>query len=359
MKKSFFILLTLIFISFTILGASASEFYDTTNIEHLFTHCLVAYPEIAFNKNNPMRNNYNIDCITSYEFSQILESLYKNNYILVDINKTFKITKNGAEKTKLRVPKGKKALILSFDDVNYDHKKMGLGMVDKIVLDNLGNIATQTNINGKIDISYDKEFVNILDNFVTQHPDFSLCGAKGTINLTGYDGIFGYRTQAKNTKTRQSEIIKARKIAKKLKQNGWNFASHSYGHYHMNKISDEEFEQELKAWREEVEPIVGKTKVYVYPYGEWSVYENDKLCEKHQLLKKYGFEIFCGVGMQTFYSYLPTKSNEKVLFMDRKCVDGSTLKKCDKYLLPFFNPKSVYDYISRPASFIYSIQTIK
>ena len=359
MKKSFLILLALILISFTIFGASAKEFYETQTVEHLFTHCLIAYPEIAFQEDNPMRDNYNIDCITSNEFSRILESLYKNNYILVDINKTFKISKNGAIKTTIKVPKGKKALILSFDDVNYDHKKMGLGMVDKIILDESKNIASQTNINGKIDICYDKEFINILDNFVKKYPTFSLDGAKGTINLTGYDGILGYRTQAKNTKIRQSEIIQARKVVQKLKQNGWNFASHSYGHYHMNKIDEKEFEQELKAWKNEVEPIVGKTKVYVYPYGEWSVYENDKLCEKHKLLKKYGFEIFCGVGMKTFYSYLPTKSNEKVLFMDRKCVDGSTLRKCDKNLLPFFNPKSVYDYTYRPASFIYSTQTIK
>lgn len=357
--KKIFVILFIVILSFPFFGMSESQYIYTSTVEHLFTHCLISYPEIAFSKGNPMRENYNIDCITSDEFSKILDSLYTNNYVLVDINKTFKKTKNGIEKTKIRIPNGKKALILSFDDVNYDHKKLGLGMVDKIIIDKNGDIATQTTIGEKVEISHNKEFVSLLDNFIKLHPDFSVDGAKGTINLTGYDGILGYRTQAKRTKNRQSEIQKAKEVVQKLKNNGWNFASHSYGHYHMNKISDEKFEEELKLWKDEVEPLVGKTKVYVYPYGEWSVYENNDLCTKHKLLERYGFELFCGVGMQTFFANLPTKCDKKVLFMDRKCVDGSTLRKNDKNLQRFFNPKKVYNYSLRPASFIYSTLTTK
>ena len=35
----------------------------------------------------------------------------------------------------------------------------------------------------------------ILDEFVYEHPDFSLNGAKAIFSLTGYCGILGYRTQ--------------------------------------------------------------------------------------------------------------------------------------------------------------------
>lgn len=35
----------------------------------------------------------------------------------------------------------------------------------------------------------------ILDQFVYEHPDFSLNGAKAIFSLTGYQGILGYRTQ--------------------------------------------------------------------------------------------------------------------------------------------------------------------
>ncbi len=354
MKKIVYIFLIfslfIICSGFTNAFANNEEYYYTSTVEHLFTHCLIAYPEIAFKKTNPMRDNYNIDCITKDEFIKILNSLYQNNYALVDINETFKNENGKIEKQKIKVPVGKKPLILSFDDVNYDHKKMGLGMVDKIIIDNNGNLATSTLINGKEEISYSNEFIPILEDFVNKHPSFSIRGAKGTLNLTGYDGILGYRTQSKNLINRQEEINKVKPIIKKLKENGWNFACHSYGHYHMNKISYEQFCEEIKLWQNEVEPLIGKTKVYVYPYGEWEVYANGEKSKKHIALENAGFELFCGVGMKTYYSYLPTKNTSKVLFMDRKVIDGTTLRKKDSNLYPFFNPENVYDYKFRPSA---------
>ncbi len=351
--KFIFVNIFLVLVLSTSLGfnydTNNSNYYYTSTVEHLFTHCLIAYPEIAFTNDNPMKNNYNIDCITKNEFNKILNSLYEKNYVLVDINETFKNVNGKVIKQEIKVPKGKKPLILSFDDVNYDHKKMGYGMVDKIIVDNNGNLATSTIINGKEEISYTNEFVPIVESFVNHHPDFSLRGAKGTLNLTGYDGILGYRTQSKNKINREQEIEKAKVVVAKLKQNGWNFACHSFGHYHMNKISYEQFCEEVELWNEEVEPLIGKTKIYVYPYGEWQVYDKGSLSKKHKLLQDNGFELFCGVGMKTFYSYLPTKTQEKVLFMDRKVIDGTTLRKNDVNLLPFFNPKDVYDYAFRPS----------
>ena len=34
----------------------------------------------------------------------------------------------------------------------------------------------------------------IVDDFVREHPDFSYRGDKGTIALTGYNGVLGYRS---------------------------------------------------------------------------------------------------------------------------------------------------------------------
>lgn len=319
-------------------------FYYTDNVEHLFTHCLIAYPNIAFNQNNHMAKHYMADCITANEFVEILHSLYNNNYVLVNINDCFKLDDNGlAVKNKIKVPIGKKPLIFSFDDVNYDSKKIGLGMVDKIILDKNNNFASSTIINNKINISYDNEFIPILENFVNQNPDFSINNAKGVINLTGYDGILGYRTSHTNKVNRQEEIENAKRIVNQLKQNGWQFACHSYGHYHMSKISTEKFSQEIALWQNEVEPLIGKTRIYVYPYGEWQVFENGEICEKHKLLQDAGFKLFCGVGMRTYYSYLPNSNHHKVLFMDRKCVDGNTLQSNNQELFSFFNPLLVLD----------------
>lgn len=320
------------------------------NVEHLFSHCLLAYPAIALSNENTMQADYDRDCITPSEFEKILQSLYDNNYALIDINSVFEKINGKVVKKQIKMPIGKKPLILSFDDVNYDTKKMHNGMVDKIILDKNGNLAAQTEITWsnipKTEITYDNEFIPILETFVDEYPDFSVDGAKGTICLTGYDGILGYRTSKRNIINREQEIAQAKIVVEKLVKNGWNFACHSFGHYHMTKISDEKFAEELKNWQDQVEPITGKTRVYVYPYGEWELVNSDGTpTAKHQMLLDAGFELFCGVGMQTFFSYMPfSKNSTKTLFMDRKAIDGTTLRNQKQTLSPFFDTTKVYDY---------------
>ena len=65
-----------------ILVANSDDFYYTDNIHHLFTHCLIAYPEIAFDKNNSMQKHFANDCITAKEFYNILN--YDCLFILVN-----------------------------------------------------------------------------------------------------------------------------------------------------------------------------------------------------------------------------------------------------------------------------------
>ena len=348
MRKLFILLFFYITFATCTFGAKTclaeNNYYYTTNVEHLFTHFLIAYPDIAFAKDNNMKKHYDADCITSAEFLNILKSLHKKGYALVSIYDCFETDTNGNSiKKKIKVPVGKKPLILSFDDVNYDQKKLGKGMVDKIIIDSEGNIAASTTFGKHTDISYNKEFICILESFINKNPDFSINGARGTINLTGYDGILGYRTNHSNTKNKEEEIKNAKLVVNKLKNLGWTFASHSYGHYHMKKITLDKFQQELDLWKNEVEPIVGETSIYVYPYGEWEVFNHGDLCEKHKLLVNYGFNLFCGVGMKTFYSYLPNKNGHKVLFMDRKCIDGTTLRANSHELYNFFNPVQILD----------------
>ena len=54
-----------------------------TDVYHLFTHALVAYPTIAFDKNNIMSTHYDRDCLTADEFKKILQQLYEKDFVLV------------------------------------------------------------------------------------------------------------------------------------------------------------------------------------------------------------------------------------------------------------------------------------
>lgn len=319
MRIKFFLSLTLFLIGCTcfypsfVLEAGSTNFikYDG-NIEHLFTHCLLAYPEIAFSSSNYMRKDYDKDCLTPLEFERVLTSLHRKNYILVKPSEVYEVKNNRAYKKTLYLPKGKKPLIFSFDDVNYDSRKLGRGMVDKLILDKAGNLATSTKTKtGVEEISYNNEGVLILENFVKKHPDFSYHNAKGLLCLTGYDGILGYRTDL-TSKNREEETKQVKPVIQKLKALGWEFACHSYGHYHMKRISDGLFQKEVYRWQQEVEPLIGKTEIYVYPYGEYEIaHDNEEKTEKHKLLEQAGFQLFCGVGKKYFYGYAPFHIDKK------------------------------------------------
>lgn len=311
-------------------------------VEHFFTHCLIVNPNKAFSKNNPMSKHYDIDCLTSNEFENILHNFYNKNYCLVNANECYEILNNGqCIKKDIVLKNGKKPLIISIDDVNYDSKKMHQGMADKIAVDKNGKLCSI--IDGKYD--YEKEFVSVIENFIKIHPDFSHNNAKAMLCLTGYDGILGYRTQNNN----KSEIENAKTVVKKLKEKGYYFACHSYGHYHMKNISNEKFLEEVDLWNKEVKPLIGHTSIYVYPYGENEIIKNGEVGFKHKLLLQNGFKLFCGVGQNHFYSYYPfnVSRQNQVLFMDRRSLDGYSLREHQKAYSSFFDCSKVYDNKNR------------
>lgn len=293
---------------------------------HVFFHSLIAFPDIAYSK-SAGAGAFDTDCITVSEFKKTLEELYKNNFMLTDIHSYFDtVDENGTKVTKekkLMFPEGKKPLIMSVDDMVYDPKKMGLGMVDKIILDSNGDFATYTKMkDGKEIISHDNEIIPILEQFVKTHPDFSFNGAKAALAVTGWVGILGYRIDRLEP-NKESEIEAVKPIVQKLKDNGWSFVSHSYGHRHEKQISYNLFADDTEKWHKEIEPIVGATDVYVYPYGEKLSVDDPK----YKLLLQYGFKLICGVGSdQAFENY------GNSIFMDRQAIDGYSLRNYKKSL---------------------------
>jgi hypothetical protein len=112
----------------------------------------------------------------------------------------------------------------------------------------------------------------------------------------------------------------------------------------MKKISNEKFKNDISSWKNEVESIVGKTQIYVYPYGEREIIDSQgNISDKHLSLEKNGFRLFCGVGINPYFSYLPNNLNKKILFMDRTPLDGYTLQNNYASLSHLFDIKKVYD----------------
>jgi hypothetical protein len=265
--------------------------------------------------------------------------LYKKHYILVDIRDTFTLKTVGGKtlifKKPLMIPKGTKPIIISIDDMNYYDYMRKNGNVWRLVLDKDGSVATESvTPQGTRVISHDNEIVPILDSFVAKHPDFSLNGAKGMINLTGYEGVLGYRTNDTHSPHYAAEKAAALKVIQRLKATGWTFASHGYGHLADASISYARFVEDTNRWMREVEPLIGPTPVYVYPFGD----RVPTGSAKYEYLIHEGFHVLCSVGPKTYYQWKPD-----CMMVDRRHIDGIALHGEKRDLQDLFDANQVID----------------
>jgi len=320
------------------------KFYEEYNgeVEHLSFNTLIAFPEKALDSKNNLNTKYDEDKITPYEFNKILNQLYQNNYILIKISDLYEIDNNKIIKKNLKLPKNKKPLLLSFDNVNYKSNYQNLGEIDKIIIDRNNNLATYTTKKSIQDrIQYDNEFIVILENFLLSHKDFSHNNARGIIFLTGNNGILGYNTSHKNA-SNKFESKRVLEVIKKLKSLGWDFGCNNYSYTLESNINDIEFAKELNLWNKEIRTLIGETPLYAYPYG----YHNHDNTTKQELLQANGFKIFFTNS---------TTHNNKIfkdsIFLNRKFVGGKTLRENSDSFVHLFNCYSVYDHNNRIVGF--------
>ena len=103
----------------------------------------------------------------------------------------------------------------------------------------------------------------VLNEFIDEHPDFSYKGAKAILAFTGYNGVLGYRTDPDLAKTAeegnknaeeygvfnyQEEIEAAKPVVQALIDDGWELASHSYGHISYGS-SFEKVKEDADKWQ--------------------------------------------------------------------------------------------------------------
>ena len=295
-------------------------------IEHIFFHSLIVYPELA-EADVGNSAGYRDWMITARQFKDIIEQLYNNNFILIDSRSLYSFDENGKSKRNaLYLPKGKKPLIISLDDLSYyPYMKKG-GFANKLVLEN-DTVKTQViTPEGNRIVTDDGDVVPFLDKFVTEHPDFSLGGAKGIIALTGFQGILGYRTQLKGTRgNREREAVMP--VIEALKNSGWIFASHSFSHSRSFLDDDVLFARDIYKWKTQVEPLVGATNIFVGPFGE--VFQEGD--ERRQKLIDSGFNVLYGVGMDGYMKFF-----DDHFVMNRVNIDGYRLFNSPKKLYKLF-----------------------
>ena len=311
--------------------------YYEGKLLHIFFHPVVNRPEIAFNGS---RKNLFLDWfVTADEFKKVMYEMYMQDYVLVDINEFYEVEYEDEIKKiitkKFLIPEGKKPLILSIDDLNYYNYMRENGIVHKLVIDEKNEIAAWTDNENGGELSYDQDIITILEEFIKQHPDFSIRGARGIIALTGFEGVLGYRSQSEdNEENYEEEAEKAVVIVNKLKEMGWRFACHSFTHWNLRSISFDSFMYDVDTWDAEVKPIIGETDLYIYPFGAGV----EHIERKHKVLRDRGFNLFFGVGEG--YDYRIVNS---YMFLERRNIDGTYFRAFRNRVDRLFDMDKVID----------------
>lgn len=327
MKKFFNILL--ICTLFLVFALNVSSFFTVStqalaNVEeeiykgkvyHIFFHSLILYPNLAFSGKNAKK--YNDWMTTRNEFKAILNKLYENDFMLVDIDYVQKGYSTGG----FRFPKGKKPLIISVDDVNYYDYMKGDGFAEKLIVDE-GNIACLVKTpKGKYIVDYEGDAAPILDRFLEIYPQFSYKGARGILAVTGFQGVFGYRITTLAGAELASALSDARQVATALKNEGWKIACHSYTHSNRFKdgsISVESLKNDIDKWQKKIAPVVGKSNIFIAPFGTQFPVNSEQFKE----ITRSGFNVYCSVCKN-----MNSKFANDCLISERLNFDGFTMMK--------------------------------
>lgn len=346
---------------------------DVNNVPHIFYHSLINDVNRALNPavvGESAAAGQNAWMTTIEEFDKITQAMYDNGYVFVRLRDLVveTVDENGQShftaNTNLRLPVGKKAVVLSIDDLSYYHSYKAAGYPNKLVLDENGKVKCEyTDASGNTTVG-DYDVVPRLNSFLEAHPDGAYKGARGLIAMTGYNGCFGYRTDvAYKTGEKlgwdqqewldehpdfnwDNEVAEATKIADAIKESGWEFASHTWGHLSVTNKSAEALQVDNEKWVNTVQNIVGEVDTIIFAHGndigDWRDYSADN--EKYQYYKSAGYNFFCNVDGST-YSWVQIRDN--YVRQGRINLDGYMLYKASSgqtdVLNSMFNASEVFD----------------
>ena len=302
--------------------------FPVTDVTHIFFHILTVDPDNSFDSSRwgSQADGYNSLMTTIPEFERILQAMYDRGYVLISLHDmgheekqedgTMKMVKG-----QIMLPPGKKAFVMSEDDVCYYEYMEGAGFADKMIIGDDGKPTLHyTDKNGNESVG-DYDIVPILDKFIEEHPDFSYHGHKACLVFTGYNGVLGYRTdetylpenyvehKVEGGHDVEAERAEAVKVLKALYEDGYDLGSHSWGHRDMGAMSYENLKIDMDKWEKNVNSLIKEATgsgadILIYPkgadIGDWRNYDGSDQAkegckQKYDYLYNQGFRYFCNV----------------------------------------------------------------
>ena len=261
------------------------EHKDLSTVPNLSFHVLIHDLSRALADTDNLAGQYNRNFVTTEEFSKILDQLYKNNYVLVDMD-SFVGSNTGVDGTPtffpqtVYLPEGKKPVMITETMVNYfgymiDGDSNGVadaggdGFASRLVIDNSGDIkAEYVDANGQTQVG-DYDLVPILESFIEAHPDFCYQGARATLAVCGYEGVFGYRVNNTYVPTMgqtyvDEQIALAKDLVASLRAKGYTIACYTYENLAYGEKNVNQIQADMQQWTAQITPILGEVDTLVF-----------------------------------------------------------------------------------------------
>ena len=335
------------------------EWKDVNAIPNLSFHVLINDPQRAY-ADKDYGGLYNKNFVTTGEFSKILEQLYNNGYVLVDL-KSFVASNEDLTGTmnfsynSILLPEGKKPVMISETMVNYYNYMVdgnedgepdagGDGFACKLVVDGNGDIKAQYVDSSNQTLTGDYDLVPILETFIKAHPDFVYRGSRATLAVSGSEGVFGYRTDSsyvatKGQEYRDQQVAEAKVVVDALREKGYTIACYTYANKNYRTFSVSELRTDLQNFTNQAIPVLGDVDTIIFAQGvDLESYSDNKF----DVLYSAGYRYFIGAAQE-----IKTEINITYVHQNRLMVTGNAMAWHSNLFTNYFDCNVVLDVASR------------
>ena len=350
---------------YTELDSKLVIYPNMKEITHVFFHSLIVDTDRAFD-DDFTNGGYNQYMTTIQEFLDMMEEMYNRGFVLVSpYDVAYEVTDEQGTRFvygEIRLPEGKTPFIMSQDDVNYYGYMIGAGdgmnevpgyadptgdgFATRIVIGEDGYPTCEyMDAEGKITFG-DYDLVPVLERFIQEHPDFSYHGARAVLGVTGYEGVFGYRTKPSYKQTMgeeayNKEVEEAKAVAQCLRDHGWILSSHSYGHPAYGEITAEKVAADSDKFEDTVESVIGEVDIILYPHGSDIAEEEEYTFDNAKFYALYedGYRYFFNVDGSRYFEQMGTDYYRG----GRRNLDGYRMYYNPEMLEDLFDAEAIFD----------------
>ena len=326
---------------------------DPGKIPTLSFHMLIADADLAYN-DSQYGSSYKKNFITTHQFQSILEQLYVNDCVLVDLMDVYdEQYDEGTGKTvytsrELLLPAGKQPILLVQTQVNYyEYMISGAkdnlpdGFASKLCVDENGKFYNEMPLADGSTVTGAYDMVPILEQFIEENPMFSYHGARAILAVSGYEGLFGYRVSFSSLSAEdlEAEEAAAAKLCAALQDGGYRIGCYTYSNIDYGKQGASKIQEDLQKWEDKILPMLGDYGCNILVYArEADIADKDATYSgsKFNVMYNAGYRFFLGANSELY-----SQIGDQYVRHDRLCITGEYLSKYPERYEGIFDPSAL------------------